>query len=161
VTGLRPEGRIGPDDPHAADVRELIERHLAFVHLQSPPEDVHALDAGGLADAGVEFFSFRRDGAVLAVGALKLLDARHAEIKSMHTVEEERGAGIGRAMVAHLVREARRRGYRRLSLETGSTPGFDPARTLYASAGFEECGPFGDYRASPYSTFMTMELGPA
>lgn len=158
MDGTAPRGRIGPDNPRATDVRALIDRHLAFVHLQSPPEDVHALDVGALADVGVEFFSFRRDGALLGIGALKRIDARHAEIKSMHTVEEARGAGVGTAMLSHLMREARRHGYHRLSLETGSTTGFDAARRLYARAGFEECGPFGDYRTSPYSTFMTMEL---
>jgi putative acetyltransferase len=160
VTAGVPEGSIGPDDPRAADVRQLIARHLAFVRPQSPPEDVHALDVGALTEAGVEFFSFRRDGMLLAIGALKRLDARHGEIKSMHTAELARRAGIGRAMVEYLVGVARQRGYRRVSLETGSTEGFDAARALYAGLGFEECGPFGDYVESAYSSFMTIELPP-
>ncbi len=143
-----PEGEISIDDPRAEDVRELLERHLAFAHLHTPPEDIHALDVDGLVDPAVTFFSFRLEGELLGVGALKQLDGRHAELKSMHTVQAARGRGIGRAMVDHLLGVARDRGFRRVSLETGSMPGFAPARSIYASAGFEPCGPFGDYSPS-------------
>jgi putative acetyltransferase len=155
---VTPEGDIAIDDPRADDVRELLERHHAFAGLHSPPEDIHALDVDGLVDPAVTFFSFRLERELLAVGALKRLDAHHAELKSMHTAEEARGRGIGRAMVAHLVAVARDRGFRRASLETGSMPAFAPARSLYARAGFTPCEPFGDYRPSPNSTFMTLSL---
>ena len=94
----------------------------------------------------------------LAVGALKELDADHAEVKSMHTVEAARGQGIGRAMVDHLIAVARERGFRRVSLETGTGPVFAPARALYAGAGFEPCEPFGDYRRTDNNFYMTMYL---
>ena len=142
-------GDISPDDPRADDVRELLERHLAFANQHSPPEDVHALDVNGLLDPAVAFFGYRVDGALLAVGALKAIDAHHAELKSMHTSAAARRQGIGRAMLAHLIGVARRRRFRRLSLETGSMPAFDAARSLYAAAGFKPCGPFGGYRESP------------
>jgi putative acetyltransferase len=87
------------------------------------------------------------------------LDRDHAELKSMHTAQEARRRGIGRTMVDHLIAVARERGVRRVSIETGSTPPFVPARSLYARAGFSECGPFGDYGPSPNSTFMTLILG--
>ena len=98
----------------------------------------------------------------MAVGvtALKRLDQSHAELKSMHTRETERGRGAGRAMVEHLLTFARREGYRRVSLETGSTDEFVAARALYAKAGFRTCGPFGDYQPSPYNTFMAISLVP-
>jgi putative acetyltransferase len=153
-----PEGDISIDDPRADDVRALLERHLAFANLHSPPEDVHALDVDALLDPSVQFFSFRAQRVLLAVGALKRLDERHAELKSMHTAESARGRGIGRAMLDHLVGVARDGGFHRLSLETGSMPAFAPARSLYAAAGFTSCGPFGDYRPSRYSTFMTLWL---
>ena len=153
-----PDGDISIDDPRAPDVRELLERHLAFANLHSPPEDVHALDVDALLDPAVTFFSFRRAGELLGVAALKRLDAGHAEVKSMHTAQAARGHGIGRAMVEHLLGVARDRGFRRVSLETGSMAAFAPARSLYASAGFTLCGPFGDYGPSPNSTFMTMPL---
>ena len=154
-------GKISIDDPRAADVRGLLERHLAFTNAQSPPEDVHALDVEGLRDPSVTFFSFRDEGELLGVGALKELDGRHAEVKSMHTVQAARGRGVARTILHHLLAVARERGYTRISLETGSMEAFAPARTLYATAGFTSCEPFADYRPSPHSTFMTLSLNGA
>lgn len=150
-----PTSVIAPDDPRADDVRRLLGRHLALMNAQSPPEDVHALDVDGLLDPSVTFVSLRVDGELLGVGALKRLDATHAEIKSMHTAAEARGRGVGRALLDHLLALARERGLVRVSLETGTQPGFAPARALYVSAGFAECGPFADYLPSPHSTFLT------
>jgi putative acetyltransferase len=151
-------GEIAIDDPRAPDVRQLLATHLVFARAPTPPEDAHALDADDLAGPAVTFFSFRRDGVLLAVGALQRLDSDHAEVKSMHTVEAARRQGIGRRMIEHLIAVAREAGYTRLSLETGSMAEFAPARALYANMGFEVCGPFGNYRASPNSTYMTMDL---
>jgi putative acetyltransferase len=153
-----PGATIAVDDPRTADVRRLLERHLAFARANTPPEDVHALDVDGLVDPAVTFFSYRLGGEVLAVGALKQLGSDHAELKSMHTAEAARGRGIGGAMLDHLIDVARSRGCHRVSLETGSTPPFAPARALYAAAGFASCDPFADYGPSPNSAFMTMEL---
>ena len=153
-----PEDEISVDDPRAGDVRELLERHLAFAHANTPPEDIHALGIDGLLEPAVTFFSFRRGGELLGVGALKQLDRHHAELKSMHTAEAARGRGIGRAMLGHLIGVARDRGCRRVSLETGSIDAFAPARSLYASAGFRPCGPFGDYPPGRNNTFMTLSL---
>lgn len=152
------EIEIARDDPRAADVRSLLRQHLAFADEHTPPEDIHALDVDSLLDQTVTFFSCRSDGGLLAVGALKQLDATHAEVKSMHTAREARGRGIGRAMVEHLIGVARQRGVNRLSLETGAMAAFAPARALYASLGFTPCGPFGDYRPSRNSAFMTLAL---
>ena len=153
-----PEVTISIDDPRACDVRELVERHLEFATSHKPPGDVHALDVAGLLDPAVTVFSYRAGGELLAVGALKRLDRRHAELKSLHNAEAARGRGIGRAMVARLIGVARDRGFARVSLKTGSQPAFAPARSLYASAGFTPCGPFGGYRPSRHSTFMTLSL---
>jgi putative acetyltransferase len=151
-------GEIAIDDPRAADVRTLLGRHLAYARAHTNPEEVYALDIDGLADPAVSFFSYRVDGELLGVAALKRLDAGHAEIKSMHTAEAARGRGIGRELVDHLLAVARERGYRRVSLETGAGPAFAPARALYARAGFEPCPPFGGYVASPNSACMTLAL---
>jgi putative acetyltransferase len=153
-----PEPAIAREDPRADDVRAVLERHLVSVHAPVPPEDRHAFDVDGLADPAVSFYGLRVDGELLAVGALHALDTDHAELKSMHTIEAARGRGLGRAMLDHLLALARERGFRRVSIETGSVAAFAPARALYASAGFSECGPFGKYRPSPNSTFMTLEL---
>jgi putative acetyltransferase len=152
------ETGISTDDPRADDVRELLRRHLAFARATTPPEDVHALDVDELLDPSMTLFSYRLDGELLGVAALKRLDDRHAEIKSMHTVEAARGRGIGRALVDHLLRVAAERGYRRVSLETGAGPEFAPARALYAGAGFTPCGPFADYPSSPNSAYMTLSV---
>jgi putative acetyltransferase len=155
------EGTISTDDPRRDDVRALLDRHLVFARATTLPEDVHALDVDALLDPALTFFSFRVDGELLGVAALKRLDDRHAEIKSMHTAEAARGGGIGRALVDHLLEVARGRGYRRVSLETGSGPAFAAARRLYAGAGFAPCPPFADYPARPTSTCMTLVLDEA
>ena len=142
------------------DVRALVERHLEFARAHTPPEFVFAVEAGDLADdRDVTLLCGRRDGRLLAIGALRELDPEQGELKSMHTAAEVRGRGIGTAMLAQLVALARQRGYRRVSLETGRSEAFAPARALYASAGFVECGRFGDYPEDGQSFFMTMALG--
>jgi len=149
---------IDVDDPRRDDVRALLERHLAFARAVTPPEDVHALELDGLLDPSVTFFSLRDGGRLLGVGAIKQLDPDHAELKSMHTAEEARRRGVGRAIVDHLLAVAAERGVSRVSLETGAMDAFAPARSLYASVGFVPCGPFGDYAASPNSAYMTLRL---
>ena len=139
-------------------MRRLLERHLSFAQSHVPPKDRHALDAEALVEAAVEFYALRLDGELLAVGALGKLDDGHAEIKSMHTAEAARRQGLGRVMLGHLLAVARDRGFGRVSLETGSMPAFVPARSLYASAGFSVCGPFGPYLESENKTFMTLVL---
>ena len=154
---------IAVADPQAGDVRALLERHLAFAQVQSPPEHVHALRPQAWADAepGLTLFAARRDGSLMAVGAIRRLDETHAELKAMHTRAEARGQGVGQAMLAHLLREAGARGFRRVSLETGTMDAFAPARALYRKAGFRPCPPFGQYTVNPYSICMTLALDPA
>lgn len=144
-------------DPRIDDVRGLVERHLKFGRLHSPPQDAHALEVDDLLDPAVTLFGIRCRGELVAIGALKRLDDRHAELKTMHTAEHVRGLGIGRAMLDHLLAVARERGFERVSLETGVQEAFAPARSLYASAGFATCEAFGDYRRSPNSAYMTMK----
>lgn len=153
------ELHIAIADPRIDDVRALVEHHLKFGRLHSPPQDAHALEVDELLDPAVILFGLRCRGELVAIGALKRLDDRHAELKTMHTVEHVRGLGIGRAMLDHLLTVARERGFERVSLETGSMEAFAPARSLYASAGFTTCEPFGDYRRSPNSTYMTLKIG--
>lgn len=149
---------LSEDDPLRPDVVALLERHLAFARAVTPPDDVHALDIDGLRDDRVTFYSIRENGSLLGIGAVKRLDASHVELKSIHTAVEARGRGVGRAMVEHLIGVARSRGAERVSLETGAMEAFAASRVLYASAGFVECPPFGEYTPSRASTFMTMDL---
>lgn len=150
--------RIERDDLAREVVHELLREHLANMRAISPPESVHALDLDRLRAPGITFWTAWDQSELVGCGALKELDARHGEIKSMRTPQAARRRGAGRAMLAHILEEAKARGYRRLSLETGSQPFFVPAQTLYRSFGFHECGPFGDYREDPNSTFMTLVL---
>jgi putative acetyltransferase len=118
------------------------------------------LDVDGLLDPAVTFFSARLAGELLGVAALKELDERNGEVKSMHTVEHARGSGVGRALLDHLLAVAADRDYRRVSLETGTMDAFRPARALYAKVGFQPCAPFGEYIGSPTSACMTIAVGP-
>ena len=149
---------VAADDPRVDDVRALLERHLAFAREVTPPAGVHALDVEHLLDPTVTFFSARRDGELLGVGALKRLDESHAELKSMHTVESARGQGVGRAIVDHLLSVAADCNYRRVSLESGIMDAFAPARSLYTKVGFRPCAPFGEYAGSPTSACMTIAI---
>jgi putative acetyltransferase len=153
--------RIELDDPSRPDVFALLDEHLRNMRELSPPESVHALDVSGLQRADVSFWSVREGDTLLGCGALKQLDPQHGELKSMRTPQALRRRGAGRAMLAHLIEEARSRGYTRLSLETGSMEAFRPAWQLYSSFGFSYCGPFGEYREDPNSVFMTLELSAA
>ena len=146
------------DDLSGDATRALVARHLEGMHESSPPESVHALDLDGLVDPAVTFWSGWIDGELAVIGALKTIDDDNGEIKSMRAADAFLGRGLGRAILEHIVAKATSRGMSRLWLETGSPDDFLPARRLYESAGFVECGPFGDYRDDPFSVFMVREL---
>lgn len=145
----------GLDDPA---VIALLGEHLQGMADHSPPESIHALDVDGLRAPDITFWTMRDGNVVVGCIALKQLDDRHGEIKSMRTASKHLRQGVGAALLAHLIDEARQRRYTRLSLETGSGAGFEAAHTLYRKFGFDYCGPFGDYREDPFSRFMTMVL---
>ena len=149
---------VSIDDPRKPEIVALLERHLDFARSVTRPEDVHALDLDGLLDPSVTFFSLRQGEKLLGIGAIKQLPGTDMELKSIHTAEEVRGRGVGRAVVEHLLGVARERGATRLYLETGSMDAFAPSRALYERVGFVECDPFDSYVPSRSSTFMTMNL---
>ncbi|MCF1708793.1 GNAT family N-acetyltransferase [Tabrizicola sp. J26] len=149
---------IRRESPAGADLTLLFERHTADMHADTPPESIHMMDASELDIPEVSFFVMRDAGEPVAMGAFKRIGEGHGEIKSMHVLVERRGQGLSRRMLDHLLSEARAAGLTRLSLETGSQAMFEPARVLYARAGFEECGPFEGYVPDPNSIFMTRSL---
>jgi putative acetyltransferase len=149
---------IRPADPGETEVRALILAQLEYGRAVSPPEDAHAFEPEAFAGPDVALFAAREGEAVLAIGALVRLDDEHGELKGMHTAAAARGRGLGRAMLDRLLAEARGRGYRRVSLETGAMDAFAPARALYESAGFTPCAPFADYVASENSVYLTLPL---
>jgi len=149
------------DDLSGEAIRALLRQHLESAALHSPPESVHALDIDGLRRPEVSFWSAWSEGELLGCCALKELDAVHGEVKSMRTTDAHQGRGVGARMLEHLLAQARARGYRRLSLETGSAEAFAPARRLYERYGFRYCAPFGDYAEDSWSRFMSLSLDPA
>jgi putative acetyltransferase len=146
------------DDLRGPEIAALLATHVAFCRASSPPESTHVLDLDALRAPGITFWSAWDGPDLLGCAALKGLDPAHGEVKSMHTAARHRGRGVGLALLRQIVAEAQSRGYRRLSLETGSMAVFAPARALYARFGFVECPPFGDYRLDSNSVFMTIEL---
>ncbi|MBK81990.1 MAG: hypothetical protein CMQ43_13865 [Gammaproteobacteria bacterium] len=153
--------QIRRDDLTGAPIAALLREHLAEMAAHSPPESTHALDLDGLRGDDVTLWTAWQGEALLGCGALKELDAGHGEIKSMRTAPDHRRRGVAARLLEHLIAEARRRGYARLSLETGSMAHFEPARALYERFGFRYCAPFGSYAEDPNSVFMTLDLGAA
>lgn len=153
--------RIVVDDLSSPQIVAFIEEHIRQMRSISPPESKHALDVEGLRRPEITFWSVMDGDTVVGCGALKRLDARHGEVKSMRIATARRRSGIASLLLAHLISEARRMGFARLSLETGAAEFFLPARRLYEKFGFTECAPFADYHADPNSVFMTLPLDPA
>ena len=149
---------IRTDDLSGDATRRLIARHLAGMHDTSPAESVHALDLEALRHPSLSVWTAWIEGELAGVGALKALDADRGEIKSMRVDDRFRGAGAGRALLRHIIEDARSRGMSSLWLETGTTPDFAPAQRLYLSEGFALCGPFDGYAPDPFSVFMTRAL---
>lgn len=149
--------KIGQDDPKAPHVADLLAHHLEELRSVMG-EHAQALDASGLSAESVTFWTAWHNDVLAGFGALKQLDATHGEVKSMRAAPAVRRTGAGRAILDHIIAEARKRGYVRLSLETGTAPLHAPAVALYRSAGFVSCEPFANYEASPHNQFMRLEL---
>lgn len=146
------------DDLRGAPIQRLLEAHLDLMRSISPPESVHALDLDALRAPEVSFWTVWDGADLLGCGALTEIEQGHGEVKSMHVAQAHRRRGVAARMVSHILAVARERELSRLSLETGSTEHFRPARELYARFGFQACGPFADYAPDPHSFFMTLAL---
>jgi putative acetyltransferase len=150
--------RIEIDDLSRPQVLALLEEHLRNMYELTPPQYVFAFDASKLRAPGITFWTAWQDDTLLGCAALKELSPFDGEIKSMRTPASLRRHGAGRALLDHILTTSRERGYRTLFLETGCQPEFVPAHTLYRSAGFRDCGPFGDYKDNGNSVFMSLRL---
>ena len=159
--------RVDPILTHP-QVVDLLREHLAGMHAESLPDKVYALDLSALRQPQITFLTAWRPRSandqandadqLMACGALKELSPHHGEIKSMRTSARFLRQGAAQAILTELLAIARQRGYERVSLETGTTPGFDAAVAMYQRFGFVDCGPFGDYREDAFSRFMTLEV---
>jgi len=150
---------IRQDDLSEAPVQRLLALHLAGMHAHTPPEHVCALDLSGLKAPGITVWSVWHGKDLAGIGALKALDQAWGEIKSMRTDPRHLRKGVARALLAHIIEVARRRGYKRLSLETGTGPAFEAAVALYRKHGFAKGEAFGDYVGSDFNQFMHLQLG--
>jgi len=146
------------DDLTGSRIAEFLREHLENMAENSPLESMHALSLEELRKPEITFWSVWSDTELLGCGALKELDPQHGEIKSMRTASIHRRRGVAAKLLERILEEAKRRNYKRLSLETGSMDAFAPAHNLYSRFGFKECGPFADYTEDPNSLFMTKEL---
>ena len=150
--------KVQIDDLSGPEIAELLREHLRGTAKVSPPESRHAQDLDRLRKPDITFWSVWEGKALAGCGALKELDPGHGEIKSMRTAQAHLRKGVATMLLQHITAEAKRRGYRRLSLETGSMAYFDPAQKLYSKFGFKKCAPFASYIEDPNSIFMTKEL---
>ena len=150
--------KIETDDLTRSEVHALLRKHLQNMRELSPSESVHALDLEKLRQPDITFWTAWDGQTLLGCGALKELSSVHGEVKSMRTPAAMRRRGAGRQVLQHILTTAKKRGYERLSLETGTATAFVPAHRLYESAGFAFCGPFGDYAEDINSVFMTLRL---
>jgi putative acetyltransferase len=151
---------IREDDLSGERIRAFLREHLDNMHEITPPESVHALDVDGLRVPEVSFWSAWSGDELCGCGALREIDTHSGEIKSMRTVWDHRGRGVGSRILEHLIAVAEARGYERLLLETGALPEFEAARSLYQRYGFRFRGPFPPYADDPNSVFMEKRLAP-
>jgi len=149
---------VAIDDLSGPEVAVFLEEHIAEMRSVTPPESKHALDLEALRKPEITFWSAFDGGTLVGCGAIQALDAEEAEIKSMRVAPSHRRHGVGSVILCHLLAEAKRRGFTRVSLETGSIEFFEPARRLYLAHGFEYCGPFAGYQPDRNSVFMTRSL---
>jgi putative acetyltransferase len=145
------------------EIAAFLSEHIEEMRSTTPLESKHALDLDGLRQPDVTFWSAYDGGVLVGCGAIKRLDDvngedDHAELKSMRTAADRKRSGVASAILDHILGEARRMGFARISLETGSADFFRPARGLYEKYGFTYCEPFGDYVLDPNSVFMTRTL---
>jgi putative acetyltransferase len=149
---------IREDDLSGEQTRQLLALHLSGMHADSPPGHVFALDLSGLQVADVTVWTAWFGDAIAGIGALKLLSSTTGEVKSMRTHPQHLRKGVASSLLEHIIIQAKRRGLKLLSLETGSGPAFDPALALYRKRGFSDGDLFGDYQRSAFNQFLHLPL---
>jgi putative acetyltransferase len=149
---------IREDDLSSRATQAILELHLAEMHANSPPGSVFALDLSGLQAPEVIVWSVWQDDEILGIGALKELDDGSGELKSMRTHPGHLRKGIAALLLEHIIFNAKTRGFKRLSLETGSGSAFEPALALYRKRGFVDGEAFSDYKRSAFNQFLYLQL---
>ena len=151
--------KIVVDDLSGPQIAEFLREHIQQMRSITPLESKHALDLDALRTPEVTFWSVMDGDAVVSCGAIKQLDPAHAELKSMRTAPARTRSGIASLLLGHILTEAKRRGFSRLSLETGTAEFFLPARMLYEKLGSDYCEPFAHYKHGSDGSSQTQKDG--
>ena len=138
-----------------SEVNQMLIKHFIELRSVSPKGSAHVLDIEGLKDSSIKFWSLWENQKLMGCGALKFLDKKHGEFKSIRVNDEFRKKGNGIIIIKHLIEEAKKLDIQKLSLETGSGIFFEPARKLFTICGFKPCDPFAHYKDDPNSCYMS------
>ena len=141
------------------EVHELLVKHFIELRSVSPKGSAHVLDINGLKDPTIKFWSLWENDILMGVGALKFLNKKNGEFKSIRVNDKFRNKGYGLKIINHLIEEAKILNIKKLSLETGAGKFFNPARKLFIKCGFKVCDPFSHYEKDINSVYMTMLIG--
>ena len=137
------------------EVNELLTKHFIELRAASPEGSAHVLDIPGLKVPSIKFWSLWKDKKLIGCGALKFLDEKHGEFKSIRIHDNFRNRGHGINVINYLINEAKKLNIKRLSIETGAGDFFIPARKLFKRSGFTECEPFAHYKVDVNSVYLT------
>ena len=138
------------------EVYEFLIKHFIELKSVSPEGSAHVLDISGLKDPSIKFWSLWENNSLLGSGAIKFLDKKHGEFKSIRVNDKFRRKGYGLAVINHLIEKSKKQGIKKLSLETGAGEFFTPARKLFIKCGFKVCNPFSHYKNDVHSVYMSM-----
>ena len=153
---LAPDGlRVEIEPADQPEIRAMIAELEAFLFALTPREHCHHMSVEDLAEHATVFVARLGDGAV-GMGALRLHPDAIGEVKRMFVRPERQGRGIGSAILAAIIDEARRHGVQRLVLETGDR--HPAAWRVYEKLGFVRCGPVLGYPDWPSSVFYQRDL---
>ena len=139
-------------------VNELLVNHFKELRSVSPENSCHVLDIKGLKAENIKFWSLWEEDELVGCGALKFLEKKHGELKSIRIADTFRKKNYGKKVIEHLILEAKKLKINKLSLETGAGNFFEPARKLFRNCGFKDCDPFDDYKENPDSCYMTIDI---
>ena len=140
------------------EVNQLLNKHFIELRSVSPEGSTHVLDIKGLQDKSIKFWSIYENDELIGCGALKFLDPKHGELKSIRVADPFRNKGNGEKIIKALIEKSRQLNIQKISVETGSGDFFIPARKLFKNSGFKECKPFSHYVDDPNSCYMSLKL---
>lgn len=138
------------DHPDAVELNDRVQAEYAVRYGDGGDETY--LDPGMFVPPrGLYLIAYDPAGRPVATGGWRTQEKNEegysdgdAELKRMYVIEEARGRGLARRILAALEEDARAAGRTRMVLETGTKQ--PEAVALYVSSGYEPCAKFGYYR---------------